>query len=68
MLTWFNHRYAYGAISPVLDLSAGVFPVTRVDQELDQADIDYVPLSEIDEQVHKFCEFSWYLCGLKFIF
>ncbi|EIM86154.1 amidase [Stereum hirsutum FP-91666 SS1] len=51
-----RYPYAYGSLSPVLDLSTGVFPVTRVDQELDQAGVDYVPLSEVDEEVHKFYE------------
>ncbi|KAI0470770.1 amidase signature domain-containing protein [Xylariaceae sp. FL0804] len=46
-------RYAwnYGTLSPLLDLTTGVFPVTRVDAARDAVPPDWTPISDKDEEV-----------------
>lgn len=47
----------HGALSPLLDLTTGSFPVTRVDLEIDGVPDDWHPLSEKDREVMNFCEY-----------
>lgn len=54
-LTWTRFDYA---VSPVLGLSTGVFPVTKVDQERDVVPSTFVAKSDYDQRVMDFCEFS----------
>lgn len=46
----------HGALSPLLDLTTGSFPVTRVELEIDRVPTDWHPLSETDRNVMEFCE------------
>lgn len=41
----------------MLDLTTGVFPVTKVDLEKDVVPADWEPISGLDEKVMKYCEF-----------
>ena len=47
---------SYTFLVPLLDVSSGVFPVTRVDQELDVPRADYKPFGEFDQRVHDSCK------------
>lgn len=47
----------YGQLSPLLDLTTGSFPVTRVDLEEDVQLADKKPMSPRDEMVMEFCKF-----------
>ena len=47
---------SYTFLVPLLDVSSGVFPVTRVDQGLDVPRADYEPFGEFDQRVHDSCE------------
>jgi amidase len=40
-----------------LDLTTGVFPVTKVDLQKDVVPADWKPLSELDQQLMDFCEY-----------
>lgn len=51
-----GYPWHYGALSPLLDLTTGVFPVTKVDLERDVVPEDWKPISEKDEEVMKYCE------------
>lgn len=53
-----NHAkyWGYTAQWNLLDYPALVFPVTKVDQELDVVDGDYKPRNEKDEWNHKLCK------------
>ncbi|KAL7624816.1 hypothetical protein AAE478_004030 [Parahypoxylon ruwenzoriense] len=46
----------YGVLSPLLDLTTGVFPVTKVDLEKDVIPRDWQPISEKDREAMKFCK------------
>ncbi|KAE9377363.1 amidase [Stipitochalara longipes BDJ] len=48
-----NARYPHhwGALSPLLDLTTGVFPVTRVDLDMDVIPSDWKPISDLDQKV-----------------
>ncbi|KAL8377494.1 hypothetical protein RB595_008257 [Gaeumannomyces hyphopodioides] len=45
----------YGQLSPLLDLTTGVFPVTKVDLVKDVVPPDWRPISDKDLEVMKFC-------------
>ncbi|VDB83953.1 unnamed protein product [Peniophora sp. CBMAI 1063] len=47
-----RYPWFYTSLVPLLDVSSGVFPVTRVDQELDVPRAGYEPFGEIDKRVH----------------
>jgi amidase len=42
----------------LLDYSAAVLPVTKVDKSVDVVDAGYTPLNAQDEKVHLACELS----------
>ncbi|KAI1336355.1 amidase signature domain-containing protein [Xylariaceae sp. FL0016] len=48
-----NTRYAwnYGVLSPLLDLTTGVFPVTEVNLDADTVPMDWKPISDKDQEV-----------------
>ena len=48
MSTWVN----------LLDYTASVFPVTKVDKSIDLADDAYKPLNELDKKVQDSCKFA----------
>lgn len=52
-----GYPWHYGAMCPLLDLTAGVFPVTKVDLEKDRVPEDWQPISEKDKEVMGYCEF-----------
>ncbi|KAF8852416.1 amidase [Acephala macrosclerotiorum] len=54
-----GYPHHWGALSPLLDLTTGAFPVTKVDLEKDVVPADWRPISELDEKVTKYCEWSW---------
>ncbi|KAI5824202.1 amidase [Schizophyllum commune Tattone D] len=43
------YPYGYGNLSPVLDLTTGVFPVTRVNSSVDVVNASFVPLNDADK-------------------
>lgn len=47
----------YGQLSPLLDLTTGSFPVTRVDLKEDVKSSDFEPLSPRDQTVRDFCKY-----------
>ncbi|CZR62169.1 related to Acetamidase [Phialocephala subalpina] len=49
-----GYPHHWGALSPLLDLTTGVFPVTKVDLEKDVVPADWKPISELDEKVTKY--------------
>ncbi|KUJ16989.1 amidase [Mollisia scopiformis] len=49
-----GYPHHWGAISPLLDLTTGVFPVTKVDLEKDVVPNDWKPISDLDEKVTKY--------------
>ncbi len=57
-LTLILIKYHWGALSPLLDLTTGVFPVTKVDLEKDVVPADWRPISETDKKVMDYCECS----------
>ncbi|KAE8443992.1 hypothetical protein EG329_001121 [Mollisiaceae sp. DMI_Dod_QoI] len=48
------YPHHWGALSPLLDLTTGIFPVTKVDLEKDVVPADWKPISELDEKVTKY--------------
>ncbi|KAI9741290.1 MAG: putative amidase [Cirrosporium novae-zelandiae] len=46
-----GYPYHWGSISPLLDLTTGIFPVTKVDLEKDVVPKDWQPISELDQKV-----------------
>lgn len=46
-----GYPWHYGTLSPLLDLTTGVFPVTKVDLEVDKVPSDWQPISEKDQEV-----------------
>jgi amidase len=50
-----GYPWQYGTISPVLDLTTGVFPVTKVDLEKDKVPQDWKAISETDQKVMDYC-------------
>jgi amidase len=52
-------KHHWGALSPLLDLTTGVFPVTQVDVEKDVVPIDWKPISELDKKVMDYCKFPF---------
>jgi amidase len=51
-------KYHWGALSPLLDLTTGVFPVTQVDLEKDVVPADWKAISEMDKKVMDYCKTS----------
>jgi amidase len=51
------YPWHYGALSPLLSLTAGIFPVTKVDLEKDKVPVDWTPISEKDKEVMEWCKF-----------
>lgn len=49
-------QYHWGQLSPLLDLTTGVFPVTQVDQDRDIVPAEWKPISDLDRQLMDFCE------------
>lgn len=45
----------YGTLSPLLDITTGIFPVTSVDLEKDKVPADWKPVSDLDQQVMDYC-------------
>jgi amidase len=52
-----GYPHHWGALSPLLDLTTGVFPVTKVDLEKDVVPEDWQPISDLDRKIMKFCEY-----------
>ncbi|KAF2817493.1 amidase [Mytilinidion resinicola] len=48
-----GYPHHWGALSPLLDLTTGVFPVTQVDLKKDVIPSDWEPISETDGKVWK---------------
>jgi amidase len=51
-----GYPWHYGALSPLLDLTTGVFPVTKVDLEKDKVPGDWKAISDMDQKVMDYCE------------
>lgn len=51
-----RYPWQYGTLSPLLDLTTGVFPVTKVDLEKDRVPEDWQPISAKDKEVMDYCE------------
>lgn len=51
-----SRYWGYTSQWNLLDYPAVVFPVTRVDPEIDVKDEDYVPMNEKDEYNHRLCK------------
>ncbi|KAF2116967.1 amidase [Lophiotrema nucula] len=49
-----GYPWHYGALSPLLDLITGVFPITKVDLELDSVLEDWEPTTEKDKEVMEY--------------
>ncbi|KAK5166529.1 putative amidase [Saxophila tyrrhenica] len=49
-----GYPWHYGTLSPLLDLTTGVFPVTKVDLEKDKVSPDFQPISEKDKEVMEY--------------
>jgi hypothetical protein len=50
-----------------LDLTTGVFPVTKVDLEVDVVPVDWKPISELDQKVmnhYEFLEGIWNVANM----
>lgn len=52
-----GYPWHYGALSPLLDLTTGVFPVTRVDLDKDKVPADWQPVSEKDRELMDYCQY-----------
>ena len=52
----------YGGFSALLDLTTGVFPVTRVDLEKDTVPTDWKPITVKDKEVMEYCKLAQLLC------
>ena len=48
--------WQYGFLSPLLDLTTGVFPVTMVDLEKDVVPANFEPLTRKDGQIRDICK------------
>jgi amidase len=51
------YKWNYGILSPLLDLTTGIFPVTKVDLEKDIIPADWQPISDKDKEVMELCKF-----------
>ena len=51
-----DYPWQYGVLCPLLDLTTGVFPVTKVDLEKDRVPGDWQPISAKDKEVMDYCE------------
>ncbi|KAF3025950.1 hypothetical protein E8E14_014966 [Neopestalotiopsis sp. 37M] len=51
-----QYKWNYGVLSPLLDLTTGVFPVTKVDLEKDRIPEDWQPISDKDKEVMELFE------------
>lgn len=50
-----GYPWHYGGMSPLLDLTTGVFPVTKVDLEKDVVPDGWTPLSDKDQVIRDYC-------------
>ncbi|KAI1879020.1 hypothetical protein JX265_003197 [Neoarthrinium moseri] len=50
------YKWNYGVLSPLLDLTTGVFPVTKVNLEKDRVPADWKPISDKDKELMEFYE------------
>jgi amidase len=65
------YKWNYGTLSPLLDLTTGIFPVTKVDLEKDVIPADWQPISEKDKEVMEFCKFpllAFASLGLRYFY
>ena len=53
-----GYPYHWGILSQLLDLTTGVFPVTKVDLEKDVVPVDWKPISEMDQKIMDYCEWK----------
>lgn len=51
-----GYPWNYGTLSPLLDITTGVFPVTSVDLEKDKVPGDWKSISAKDQEVMDYCE------------
>jgi amidase len=51
-----GYPWQFGALSPLLDLTTGVFPVTKVDLEKDKVPKGWQAISEMDQKLMDYCE------------
>lgn len=49
------YKWNYSVLSPLLDLTTGVFPVTKVDLEKDRVPENWQPISDKDRELMEFC-------------
>ena len=49
------YPWQYGLLSPLLDLTTGVFPVTKVHPELDVVPKNWTPLNPKDKELMDYC-------------
>ncbi|CAG8976916.1 hypothetical protein HYALB_00011865 [Hymenoscyphus albidus] len=49
-----GYPHHWGALSPLLDLTTGVFPVAQVDLEKDVVPTDWQPLTDLDQEISDF--------------
>jgi amidase len=53
-----RHPWNYGTLSPLLDLTTGIFPVTSVNLEKDKVPEDWKPISELDQEMMDYCAYT----------
>ena len=58
-------QHHWGALSPLLDLTTAVFPVTKVDLEMDIVPGDWKPISDLDKKVMDHCKALGNLLEIK---
>jgi amidase len=51
-----GYPWQYGALSPLLDITTGVFPVTKVNLENDKVPENWKAISETDQKLMDYCE------------
>ncbi|KAK3623988.1 putative amidase [Elasticomyces elasticus] len=49
-----GYPWHYGALAPLLDLTTGAFPVTKVDLEKDKVPTNWQPISDKDKEVMEY--------------
>jgi amidase len=55
----------YGDFSALLDLTTGVFPVTRVDLEKDTVPADWKPVTVKDKEAMEYCKLAQLPCQIS---
>ncbi|KIV98702.1 hypothetical protein, variant [Verruconis gallopava] len=53
-----GYPHHWGVLSPLLDLSTGVFPVTKVDLEKDVIPSSWKPISNLDQKLMEYCKLN----------